>query len=108
MSHGLTAGEVDSIWSAARAALAIGSPLNRLVTVHWEALGVNDPAAGKATQALVTLARDWLRDRGVRFASVWVRENDAGDGSKGSHLHCGLCMCQNATGGPSWGLCGGL
>lgn len=71
----------------AERAYAMGLPFNRLVTIHWEAMGLDDAGAAHATQALICKAKDWLRDRGVRFASAWVRENDAGDGSKGSHLH---------------------
>jgi hypothetical protein len=59
-------------------------PLNRHLTIHWEAAGLVDCQAAAATATFLTLARDWLRKRGGRFAWIFVREN--GDG-KGSHVH---------------------
>jgi hypothetical protein len=59
-------------------------PLNRHLTIHWEAAGIPDCQAATATATFLTLARDWLRKRGGRFAWIFVREN--GDG-KGSHVH---------------------
>lgn len=68
-------------------ATAIGLPMNRLVTVHWGALGLTDAEAAKATGRLLKLLREALAERGLPFACAWVRENDDGDGSKGSHVH---------------------
>jgi hypothetical protein len=86
-SGGLTAANAVAIVTAGAASLAKGAPFNRFVTVHWGALGVGDDLAFKATSMLMTFARDWLRDRGVKAFWLWVRENDDGDGSKGSHVH---------------------
>ena len=83
-SEGLTLKQANGIIEAAQFAGAIGLPLNRHMTVHWEHAGVTDSRAAKAIGAFLTLARDWLRKQGERFASIWVREN--GDG-KGSHAH---------------------
>lgn len=83
----LTEKQVHAIFAAVAKASAIGLPLNRHWTVHWGRTGVSDDLAAAATSALLTLVRDWLRKRGHRFACVWVRENDDGDGSKGSHVH---------------------
>lgn len=62
-------------------------PLNRLVTVHWGAMGLSDAEAGAALGRLLKLWREALAARGLPFACAWVRENDDGDGSKGSHVH---------------------
>jgi hypothetical protein len=86
-TRGLTDSQVKAIINKGMVSLAAGAPLNRFVTVHWQALGVGDDLAFKATSKLLTFARDWLRDRGVKANWLWVRENDDGDGSKGSHLH---------------------
>ena len=87
VSYQLTEKQVRNIFAAVARANAIGLPLNRHWTVHWDLAGVTDDKAGAATRALLTLVRDWLRKQGHRFACVWVRENDEGDGSKGSHVH---------------------
>ena len=87
VSYQLTDKQVRGIFEAVTRASAIGLPLNRHWTVHWDLAGVTDDKAGAATRALLTLVRDWLRKQGHRFACVWVRENDEGDGSKGSHVH---------------------
>jgi hypothetical protein len=79
--------QVGGVWEGAMRAIALQRPLNRFVTVHWTSLGLRDGDAMRATSHLLTAWRDWLRDRGSVWACVWVRENDDGDGSKGSHLH---------------------
>ena len=86
-SDGLTEEQARGIFAAVARANVIGLPLNRHWTVHWTAAGVDDDKACAATGALLTLVRDWLRKQGHPFACVWVRENDEGDGSKGSHVH---------------------
>jgi hypothetical protein len=86
-TQGLTDSQVKAIINAAVVSLSTGAPFNRFVTVHWGALGLGDIQAFKATSMLMTFARDWLRDRGVKANWLWVRENDDGDGSKGSHVH---------------------
>jgi hypothetical protein len=65
----------------------IGLPMNRLVTLHWGAMGLSDADAGRALARVLKLWREALAAMGQPFACVWVRENDDGDGSKGSHVH---------------------
>lgn len=83
-----------SIIAAARHALAIGLPLNRHVTIHWERAGVPDERAAEATGRFLKLAGDWLAKQGGRFAHAWVREN--GD-RKGSHVHILLHLPHGRT-----------
>ena len=80
-SDGLTLTKACQLIAATEMARSIGRPLNRHITVHWEAAGVADSGAAKATTAFLKYLREWL---GGRTAYVWAREN--GDG-KGSHLH---------------------
>ena len=86
-SNQLSEKQIQAIFAAVAKASAIGLPLNRHWTVHWSKAGLTDDQACAATTTLLTLVRDWLRKQGNRFACVWVRENDHGDRSKGSHVH---------------------
>lgn len=87
VTYSLTAKQVHDIMKSVARASEIGLPLNRHWTIHWERAGMPDDKARAATSVLLTLVRDWLRKQGHMFACVWVRENDNGDGSKGSHVH---------------------
>lgn len=87
ISEALSAARVEILFRAAWAAIRIGLPLNRHVTIHWERLGVPDRRAAKATGDFLRLVRDWLRQRGLKTSWVWVRENGQG---KGSHVHIAL------------------
>ena len=69
---------------AAMRAIAIGSPFNRHLTVHWEKGRLTDSQAAEATGRLLKLIRDWARKNGGCVAYAWVRENGPG---KGSHTH---------------------
>jgi hypothetical protein len=90
----ITAGRISSTIAPAAAAniiaaigfaATIGLPLNRFVTVHWQAGGAaNGP---QATGRFLKLAGDWLRLRGVPVTYAWVRET--GD-LKGEHVHIAL------------------
>lgn len=108
----LSCKQATGIMSTAQTATAIGLPLNRHITIHWERAGVPDSEAAAATGRFLKLASDWVRSRACAlekqskefkspavsadakksstFAWLWVRENDDGDGSKGSHVHI-LC-----------------
>jgi hypothetical protein len=83
-SDALTEKQSKEIIAAAQFSARIGLPLNRHLTIHWDAAGVPDCRAAAATAAFLALARDWLRKRRASLAWAWVREN--GDG-KGSHVH---------------------
>jgi hypothetical protein len=96
VSTALSLAQARSIIAAAYQAHAVGQSFNRLLTVHWEALGLTDSQAARASGDLRKLLSDWLRTRGVEPAWAWVRENDAGDGSKGSHLHL-LLHCPSSV-----------
>jgi hypothetical protein len=78
---------VAGLISAVAHAAQIGLPLNRMITVNWTALGLVDAQAAQATGRLLKLLRDALADLGLPFAHAYLRENDAGNGEKGSHVH---------------------
>lgn len=82
--------------------MAVGEPFNRHVTVHWSRLGITDHCAAEATAALIKLASDWTRTKGARLLWAWVRENEAGGGSKGSHVHLLLACPTRVPIGRMW------
>lgn len=96
-TDGLSRRQVETIVAGAETAVARGMPLNAHITIHWERLGVTDAAAGAATGAFLTYARDWLRKQEHAFAYVYSREN--GDG-KGSHVH----MLAHLPSDADWGF----
>jgi hypothetical protein len=98
----LTAKQVKGLREAAHRADKLGVPLNRMTTVHWGALGVDDADAAKATGMLIKLASDWCATKGVKLSWAWVRENDEGDGSKGSHVHILVHCPANLLIGRMW------
>lgn len=77
----LTPKKAQKLIDAAHRAMQIGRPLNRHITIHWEAAGLSDREAMKATTAFLKYLREWLRGN---TAYIWVRENGEG---KGSHVH---------------------
>lgn len=83
----LSAKQVMAVRDAADRAIVAGRPFNRFTTVHWGALGVLDIDAARMTGRLIKLASDWCATKGEKMTWVWVRENDEGDRSKGSHVH---------------------
>jgi hypothetical protein len=87
ISTGLSLKNIEAIFRAADGAAETGRPFNRFVTVHWSALAVDDVDAAHMTGRLIKLASDWCATKGVKMPWAWVRENDDGDGSKGSHVH---------------------
>lgn len=87
ISHALTAKQMQLIYGAANAAIAAGLAFNRFVTVHWTALDIDDAEASPLTGRLIKLASDWCATKGIKMTWAWVRENDAGDMTKGSHVH---------------------
>ncbi len=91
-SDSLSLNQAAKIIEAAKFAVAIGLPFNRMVTIHWEKAGIPDERAARATGRFLKLAGDWNAKRGGRIAWAWVREN--GDG-KGSHVHILLHLPAN-------------
>lgn len=87
VSGALTIKQVEHIMQAIIAADMIGLPFNRFITIHWERAGLTGQDSALATSRFLKLARDNLVSKGFPFASIWVRENDEGDRSKGDHVH---------------------
>lgn len=83
-SESLNAQQVANIFEGATHAAAIGLPLNRHITIHWEQAGLPDSGASKATGRYLRNASEWIARRGGQTAYVWVRENGL---KKGSHVH---------------------
>ena len=79
--------DCENLILATEHAIAIGRPLNRMLTVHFGAAGISDPV--KATGQLLKLMGDWLRCYNTVITAVWVRE--AGS-AKGEHVHILLCV----------------
>jgi hypothetical protein len=102
VSDHLTLAKAQAIITAGYRALSIGLPFNRHITIHWTAAGLTDDQVAHATGRLIKLASDWLRTKGVKAAWAWVRENDDGDGSKGSHVHILLHSPDTVSIGRMW------
>lgn len=78
----LTGTQRSNLITASRHAATIGLPLNRFVTINWEAAGVGD--AVRATGRFLKQAQDWLRSHEQRLAYVWVQERGR---RVGQHVH---------------------
>lgn len=102
VSLGLTLKQVVTLHDAAERAFSAGLAFNRFVTVHWEALGVPNSDAARMTGRLIKLASDWCASKRVKMAWAWVRENDDGDGSRGSHVHMVLHCPASLPIGAMW------
>lgn len=102
VSRALAVRHVTALHRAAVAAIKAGLPFNRFVTVNWHVLGVADAEAARATGRLIKLASDWCATKGVKMAWAWVRENDDGDGSRGSHVHIVLHCPASLPIGQRW------
>ena len=81
-STSLRTKDCENLILAAEHAIRIGKPLNRMLTVHFDAAGISDPV--KATGQLLKLMGDWLRCNNSAITAVWVREAGA---AKGEHVH---------------------
>jgi hypothetical protein len=79
--------DCENLILATEHAMGIGKPLNRMLTVHFDAAGISDPV--RATGQLLKLMGDWLRCHNTAITAVWVRE--AGT-AKGEHVHILLCV----------------
>lgn len=74
--------QVANIGEAVLHAIEIGLPLNRFVTINWEASGIENGAW--ATGRLLKFAGDWLRRHRAQLAYVWVQERGP---RVGQHAH---------------------
>ena len=81
-STALRAKDCENLLLAAEFAEATGQPLNRMLTIHFDAAGIPDPV--RATGQLLKLIGDWLRCYNSGITAVWVRETGA---TKGEHVH---------------------
>ncbi len=83
-SYYLTGPQVANVIAAAEFALQIGLPLNRMITVHWQAAGLPLERMAWATGKLLDLASKTFSRRGGRTAWIFVHE---GGEKKGGHCH---------------------
>jgi len=79
----LTAEQVEKLFTGCERAYALGCPLNRFITIHYD-----DYADIKRPQKFVTgileHSRKWLQRRGLPVAYIYVLENGK---YKGIHTH---------------------
>jgi hypothetical protein len=83
-SDALTAAQIDKLRAAESHAAKIGLPLTRMITIHWQAAGLDLAGLAKATGHFCDLLGKALARHGSRTAWVWVHENC---GPKGGHCH---------------------
>lgn len=83
-SDSLTAPQIINLAAAVRHADIIGLPLNRMVTIHWQAAELPLIAMARATGRFTDMMAKALARQGAPTAWLWVHEN--GDG-KGGHCH---------------------
>lgn len=76
--------QVANLIAAARHAQHIGLPLNRSITVHWQAAGLPLARMAAATGRFVDLLGKAVSRHGARLAWLWVHE---GGEAKGGHCH---------------------
>lgn len=76
--------KADELTHAAKIAYDMGKPLNRFITLNWEALGIERNSCGNATSAFLKEISDGLRKRGVRTAYIYTHEVGA---IVGCHAH---------------------
>jgi hypothetical protein len=86
----LRAKDCENLILAVEHAERIGRPLNRMLTVHFDAAGITDPV--RATGRLLKLMGDWLRCNNTGVTAVWVREAGL---EKGEHVHIMLSVPPN-------------
>ena len=86
-SDHLTIAQCFEILSTAESAIESGMPFNRFTTIHFESQGVEDREVVGLLGKIMDRTRKLARRKNVEFAYLYVRENDRGDGSKGSHVH---------------------
>jgi hypothetical protein len=83
-SEHLTASQCQMLIDASMTAWTMGRPFNRFITGAWQVGGVEACDSVTATGAFISLAREWLRERGHPMPWVWVQEFGR---IKGAHCH---------------------
>ena len=83
-SDALTEAQIANLTAAERHSRAIGLPLTRMITIHWQAAGVALADMVKATGRFLDLLTKALARHDSKTAWLWTLEN--GDG-KGGHCH---------------------
>lgn len=83
-SHELSVAQVGNLTEAVRHAGAIGLPLNRMTTIHWEAAGLPLEAMSKATGRFIDRMTKAITRHGGKTAWLWVHE---GGEQEGGHCH---------------------
>ncbi len=87
-SHALTAVQIGNLKAAERHAEKVGLPLNRAITIHWQAAGVPLAGMAKATGRYTDLMAKALARHGSGTTWLWTHENVPGNGhDKGGHCH---------------------
>lgn len=87
-SFALSVDQVSNLKAAEGYAKIIGLPLNRMITIHWEAAGVPLEAMARSTGRFIDLVSKALSRRGGRTAWLWVHENAPNwSYEKGGHCH---------------------
>lgn len=84
VSHALNPSQVASLIAARLYADTIGLPLNRMITIHWQAADVALACMPKATGRFTDLMAKTIARHGCKTAWGWVHENS---GVKGGHCH---------------------
>jgi len=83
-SHRLSIDQCRQVVEAAYAALDVGRPLNRWITIAWGLGGLYGYSGTRATGEFLKIYRDWMRSRGARIC--WVYSHETGD-YLGIHVH---------------------
>lgn len=84
VSNGLSAKQIERLIASYMFAKKIDLPLNRFITIHWQAAGIALADMPAATGRYLDLMRKCLARHGTNTAWLWVHENGEG---KGGHCH---------------------
>jgi len=90
LSTALRRKDCKNLILATQHAVLIGRPLNRMLTIHFDAAGIVHPV--NAIGKLLKLMGDWLRCYNTQITAVWVRESGL---EKGEHVHILLSVPPN-------------
>jgi len=83
----LTERQAQRLIDGAMSAWGDGKPLNRFISGAWEVGGISPCDSVAATSRFITLAREWLRERGYDMPWIWVQECGSRSGA-----HCHILM----------------